>query len=129
MKSSKTKKGKAITGLRREDFTVLENGVAQKIEFFDSTLTSEAGQPANPIVSTQPKSRTQPAFRENHCAGESSNKGNEAEGLVRHRPLSSDLWGPIQAPRLFLNAGAQLDNREQVAIGVGFVFPGLGNTL
>jgi len=43
----KDKKGKAITDLKPEDFTVSENGVAQKIEFFDSTLTggSEAAQP------------------------------------------------------------------------------------
>src|SRR6266852_2318755 len=41
----KDKKGRAITNLRPEDFTVFENGVPQKIEFFDSTLTSnsEAG--------------------------------------------------------------------------------------
>src|ERR1700716_532645 len=36
----KDKKGKAITDLKPEDFTITENGVAQKIEFFDSTLTS-----------------------------------------------------------------------------------------
>src|SRR6266536_2626697 len=35
----KDKKGKAITDLKPEDFTVYENGVPQKIEFFDSTLT------------------------------------------------------------------------------------------
>src|SRR5216683_678671 len=42
----KDKKGKAITDLKPEDFTVFENGVPQKIQFFDSTLTSgsEAGQ-------------------------------------------------------------------------------------
>src|SRR6202165_4994696 len=36
----KDKKGKAITDLKPEDFTVSENGVPQKIEFFDSTLTN-----------------------------------------------------------------------------------------
>jgi VWFA-related protein len=36
----KDKKGKPLTNLKAEDFTVTENGVAQKIEFFDSTLTS-----------------------------------------------------------------------------------------
>src|SRR5438477_13076339 len=43
----KDKKGKAITDLKPEKFTVSENGVPQKIEFFDSTLTSgsEAAQP------------------------------------------------------------------------------------
>jgi VWFA-related protein len=38
----KDKKGKVVTDLKAEDFTVLENGVPQKIEFFDSTLTSES---------------------------------------------------------------------------------------
>src|SRR5256714_7411049 len=44
----KDKKGKPITDLKAEDFTVMENGLPQKIEFFDSTLTSggEAAQPA-----------------------------------------------------------------------------------
>src|SRR5882762_5425741 len=43
----KDKKGRAITDLKPEDFTVFENGVPQKIEFFDSTLTNgnEAAQP------------------------------------------------------------------------------------
>jgi len=53
----KDKKGKAVTDLKAEDFTVSENGVPQHIEFFDSTLTSENGarRPATAIVSTQPK--------------------------------------------------------------------------
>src|SRR5437899_3097331 len=56
----KDKKGKAITDLRAEDFTVSENGVPQKVEFFDSTLTSrnEAAKPATTTGSTSPKSRT-----------------------------------------------------------------------
>jgi VWFA-related protein len=56
----KDKKGKAITDLRAEDFKVSENGVPQKIEFFDATLTSgsEAVQPRNAIGSTEPKPRT-----------------------------------------------------------------------
>src|SRR6185503_3731449 len=36
----KDKKGKPITDLKAEDFILSENGVRQKIEFFDSTLTS-----------------------------------------------------------------------------------------
>jgi len=53
----KDKKGKPVTDLKADDFTVLENGVPQHIEFFDSTLTSErgAGQPATTIGSTQPQ--------------------------------------------------------------------------
>src|SRR5260221_765478 len=45
----KDKKGKAVTDLKPEDFTVFENGVPQKIQFFDSTLTGgkKAGQPTN----------------------------------------------------------------------------------
>src|SRR5229473_7228855 len=51
----KDKKGKAITDLKPEDFTVSENGVPQKIEFFDSTLTTnEAPQPTRPNDPTQP---------------------------------------------------------------------------
>src|SRR5712675_423831 len=34
------KKGKPLTDLKPEDFAVSENGVPQKIEFFDSTLTT-----------------------------------------------------------------------------------------
>src|SRR6266850_6390312 len=51
----KDKKGKAVTDLKPEDFTVTENGVPQKIEFFDSTLSSEnvAGRPATAVGSTQ----------------------------------------------------------------------------
>src|SRR6185295_19504445 len=53
----KDKKGKFVTDLKADDFTVLENGVPQHIEFFDSTLTSErgAGQPASTVGSTQPQ--------------------------------------------------------------------------
>jgi VWFA-related protein len=36
----KDKKGRPITDLKAEDFTVTENGVPQKITFFDSTLTT-----------------------------------------------------------------------------------------
>ena len=45
----KDKKGKAITDLKPEDFTISENGVPQRIQFFDSTLTGgkKAGQPTN----------------------------------------------------------------------------------
>src|SRR6266404_8516849 len=55
----KDKKGKAITDLKPEDFTVFENGVPQKIEFFDSTLTSgnETAQPIAATDSTAPKPR------------------------------------------------------------------------
>jgi VWFA-related protein len=45
----KDKKGKVVTDLKPEDFTISENGVPQRIQFFDSTLTGgkKAGQPTN----------------------------------------------------------------------------------
>ena len=47
----KDKKGKYIPDLKAEDFTVYENGVAQKIEFFDAPL---AGSPKTSATSTNP---------------------------------------------------------------------------
>jgi VWFA-related protein len=43
------KKGKTISDLKPEDFTISENGTPQKIEFFDAPLTSapNAGAPAS----------------------------------------------------------------------------------
>src|SRR6267378_2061382 len=66
----KDKKGKAITDLKPEDFTVSENGVPQKIEFFDSTLTggSEAAQPTTATGSPEPKPRTPTGFPRNIIA-------------------------------------------------------------
>jgi VWFA-related protein len=89
----KDKKGKAITDLKPEDFTVFENGVPQKIEFFDSTLTSggETGQPTTAIVSTQPKQRTPTGFPRNIIAlvldGQSTEVANlkhVREGIVKY---------------------------------------------
>src|SRR5437016_11445610 len=56
----KDKKGRPITDLKPEDFTVSENGVPQKIEFFDSTLTGsrESAQATTATVSTEPRPRT-----------------------------------------------------------------------
>jgi hypothetical protein len=40
----KDKKGKYVSDLKAEDFTITENGVAQKIEFFDAPLSrTDAG--------------------------------------------------------------------------------------
>jgi len=52
----KDKKGKAITDLKAEDFVLSENGVRQKIEFFDSTLAggNAPRQPATISLSTGP---------------------------------------------------------------------------
>src|SRR6266568_2106117 len=56
----KDKKGKAITDLKSEDFTVSENGVPQKIEFFDSTLSGlgVTGQSTDAVASTEQKPQT-----------------------------------------------------------------------
>src|SRR5438552_18535945 len=89
----KDKKGKAITDLKPEDFTISENGVPQKIEFFDSTLTtgSEASKPVNAIASTEPKTRTPNGFPRNIIAlvldGQSTEVANlkhVREGMVKY---------------------------------------------
>src|SRR5438093_7408920 len=89
----KDKKGKAITDLKPEDFTVSENGVPQKIEFFDSTLTSgkESSQPTSATVSTQPKQRAPTSFPRNIIAlvldGQSTELANlkhVREGIVKY---------------------------------------------
>jgi VWFA-related protein len=96
----KDKKGKAITDLKPEDFTVSENGVPQKIEFFDSTLTSAsgAGKPANVIVTTQPQPPTPTDLPRNIIAlvldGQSTELANlkhVREGIVKYiRERTSD---------------------------------------
>ncbi len=89
----KDKKGKAITDLRAEDFTVSENGVSQKIEFFDSTLnsTGAGSNPATTIVSTQTKSLTPNGLPRNIIAllldGQSTEPANlkhVREGMVKY---------------------------------------------
>src|SRR6266568_5842451 len=89
----KDKKGKAITDLKSEDFTVSENGVPQKIEFFDSTLTSgsEAAQPTTATDSTGRKPRTPNGFPRNIIAlvldGQSTELANlkhVREGIVKY---------------------------------------------
>ena len=53
----KDKKGKYISDLKPEDFTIVENGVAQKIEFFDAPLSrnevKSAGATAE-VATTKP---------------------------------------------------------------------------
>ena len=52
----KDKKGKYVPDLKAEDFTITENGVAQKIEFFDAPLLrSDAGNPGELTVTTVPR--------------------------------------------------------------------------
>src|SRR5437588_7168874 len=89
----KDKKGKPITDLKAEDFTVTENGVPQKIEFFDSTLTSVGvtGQSTNAVVSAEPTPPTPTSFPRNIIAlvldGQSTELANlkhVREGMVKY---------------------------------------------
>lgn len=58
----KDKKGKSITDLKAEDFILTENGVQQKIEFFDSTLTGgNNGQPPTSISLAKERGTKEPA--------------------------------------------------------------------
>jgi VWFA-related protein len=122
----KDKKGKAITDLRPDDFTVFENGVQQKIEFFDSTLSTGgvAGQPATATVSTQPNSRNPTGFPRNIIAlvldGQSTELANlkhVREGMmkyIRERISDSDsvalfsISGGLQLLQAFTQDKAKL---------------------
>jgi len=122
----KDKKGKAITDLKPEDFTVSENGVPQKIEFFDSTLTSgnEAAQPITATGSTESKQRTPSGFPRNIIAlvldGQSTELANlkhVREGIIkyiRERISDSDsvalfsISGGLQLLRPFTQGKAKL---------------------
>ena len=65
----KDKKGKYVSDLKAEDFTVVENGVAQKIDFFDAPLsrdetkTSTAAAASGVTVTAEP-----PAAARNYVA-------------------------------------------------------------
>jgi VWFA-related protein len=87
------KNGKAITDLKPEDFTVSENGVPQKIEFFDSTLTSNSNEAAKPngTVSTEPGPRPPGGFPRNIIAlvldgqsTEAANSNHVRAGMVKY---------------------------------------------
>src|SRR5260221_5059822 len=66
----KDKKGKPVNDLKAEDFTVTENGVPQKIEFFDSTLTSlgVTGQATDAVASNDRKPQSPAGFPRNIIA-------------------------------------------------------------
>jgi VWFA-related protein len=53
----KDKKGKYISDLKPEDFTITENGVAQKVEFFDAPLSNadKTANPTSPIPPAAPR--------------------------------------------------------------------------
>src|SRR6266571_1304040 len=122
----KDKKGKAITDLKSEDFKVSENGVPQKIEFFDSTLTSgsEAAQPRTATGSPETKPRTPNGFPRNIIAlvldGQSTELANlkhVREGMmkyIRERISDSDsvalfsISGGLQLLQSFTQDKAKL---------------------
>src|SRR5881394_1688212 len=89
----KDKKGKPVTDLKAEDFTVSENGVPQKIEFFDSTLSSlgVTTQPTDAVASTERKPQSPAAFPRNIIAlvldGQSTELANlkhVREGMLKY---------------------------------------------
>jgi VWFA-related protein len=89
----KDKKGRPVTDLKAEDFTITENGVPQKIEFFDSTLTTATvTQSANAVGSTETKPRpTATGYPRNIIAlvldGQSTELANlkhVREGMVKY---------------------------------------------
>ena len=52
----KDKKGRYVSNLKAEDFTITENGVAQKIEFFDAPLLrTDAAKPGEQVATTAPR--------------------------------------------------------------------------
>jgi VWFA-related protein len=87
----KDKKGKAITDLKEEDFTVTENGAPQKIEFFDAALVNGnvAGQPT--IVPGQREPGRPNSFPRNIISlvldGQTTEAGNlkhVREGIIKY---------------------------------------------
>ena len=62
----KDKKGKYLADLKAEDFTILENGVAQKIEFFDAPLSRTETTTTTPAPGAQPTTPTPPAVARNY---------------------------------------------------------------
>lgn len=57
----KDKKGKYVADLKPEDFTVVENAVAQKIEFFDGPLTKTDSDTANAAAAPGATTTTPPS--------------------------------------------------------------------
>jgi VWFA-related protein len=56
----KDKKGKYIPDLKAEDFTITENGVAQKVEFFDAPLARKPGEASVDATTPAPGPATAP---------------------------------------------------------------------
>ena len=62
----KDKKGKYVADLKAEDFTIVENGVTQKIEFFDAPLSSRTDTAATTAPGAQPTTPNPPAAARNY---------------------------------------------------------------
>jgi VWFA-related protein len=62
----KDKKGEYVADLKAEDFTIVENGMTQKIEFFDAPLSSRTDTTAATAPGAQPTTPTPPAAARNY---------------------------------------------------------------
>ncbi|MFN2533037.1 MAG: VWA domain-containing protein [Pyrinomonadaceae bacterium] len=112
----KDKKGKVITNLRPEDFTIVENGVQQKIEFFDLPLTgskesTRESAPSN--ISPQPQPPTGPRIPRNIIAlvldGQSTELANlkhVREGVVKY--VSSNISDQDSVALFSISGGLKL---------------------
>jgi len=81
----KDKKGKAITDLRPDDFTVTENGVRQNIEFFDSALAAPDGPTKPTTVANGPLPRQPSGFPRSIIALVLDEQTTEAANLKQVR--------------------------------------------
>ena len=63
----KDKKGKYVPDLKAEDFTVVENGVAQKIEFFDAPLSRTDARSPNAAAPDATTTTTPPSAAPRCC--------------------------------------------------------------
>lgn len=64
----KDKKGKYIPDLKAQDFTIVENGVAQKIEFFDAPLSHAETKTPNAAAAPDVTTTTTPGAAHNYVA-------------------------------------------------------------
>ena len=85
----KDKKGKYIADLKAEDFTIVENGVAQKIEFFDAPLSrtetkSPATAAAPDVTSTGPAPRNYVALVLDSQTTDITNLKQVREGTIKY---------------------------------------------
>ena len=62
----KDKKGKYVGDLKAEDFTVFENGVPQKIEFFDAPLATSTTRTVTTTSGVKPDSSEPPSVTRNY---------------------------------------------------------------